>query len=1109
MDIQQVLCGLANPNESIRNESTNTIENLLDNNVNELVAQLIPIIESGEFAARQLGAVILSRAVNKDKHYYKNLNDESVTLAMNRMPAILKNEANLGMKLKLIYPICQLAKLVVDTKGWPEIFPFVAEMCGDEESVNKQTGLKLLSEMIIIFPAKMTEQAAGMLDLFKTHLENPDLDVKIACLNALCMFLGFVEDKGILTEFQICIPAMFTVVHEALQSGDYTQVEAALTEIVGLAQDKGTFLRPHLNDVGNTMLEIARNEDIEPDTRKSAMNVMVSMCESAAGMMRKEKEMLEAMIDVMFQFLLHIVEADDSWDSQDSEMINHGGEQAEGLGKAGEEAFLYTSAYIRGKVFLPLVMGRFSTLLNHEDWRMRRAGLVALALIGDGCKTEMMQNIGEIISGVTSYFGDEHYRVRFAATHCLASFAHDFVSDENLAAKFIKTTAETVFPALKQAMEQNADHPRIRAHAAMALIQMCNCFHCKPSILKPVAADLLQSLFTLINSGHKTCVENAFSAVASISQVITSDFNEYYEQFLELCINAFQSDDADTTLRARAIECLTVIAQSVGHEVFKKDSDKVIKMLLPAVENSTRDDEVQAMLIRSFGRLCSVMKEDFMPYVEIALPLLLADVNAEVNSVVEHADASMPGQETEGMFSFTQQVAGHGNVRLSMDTGAILRKTEAAQQLFQYVDALGPHFAPHIEKVAESVIPMMLYTKMAVVRLSAVSTVPKLFEAACKSKNQQLATTILVRTIPNFLELIGNEEEIAFDLATKLHASECLGVMLRICWDSQKSDCPVSMPVEVLPVMVNLIQASFESSLGRRGEILKEIQQDEDFDEEYQEEVEGLLEEETELFINLTDMLGFAMKTHKDTIMPLVEEKIMPMVQEWLGHEATSMTGNSLLQTALCVLIDIVEFNGESSKKYHMPLIEALNVKIAIDDYEIKQTCVYGYGVLAEVAGDVFTPYAKKAMELLMQWISAPEVPEEAIRFIDNSISAVARFVRFRPDLFAPAEYFPAILEKLPLTEDLIESRYLCTLLLDSFELEGFTEVAQLNMEPILFILASCLEDSQDEDEDHNLMKEEDKTRFKTLIESVMSNPEMAGCVSEQMKLILANAIEF
>ena len=89
--------------------------------------------------------------------------------------------------------------------------------------------------------------------------------------------------------------------------------------------------------------------------------------------------------------------------------------------------------------------------------------------------------------------------------------------------------------------------------------------------------------------------------------------------------------------------------------------------------------------------------------------------------------------EATGMQTAVVKVRGGQQMKISMNTTAIMEKQMAAKTFFEYMDALGVVMVDFIEPAAEKLMPLVIFKYSEEVRNSACFAVAKLFAAAVKA----------------------------------------------------------------------------------------------------------------------------------------------------------------------------------------------------------------------------------------------------------------------------------------------------------------------------------------------------------------------------------------
>lgn len=82
---------------------------------------------------------------------------------------------------------------------------------------------------------------------------------------------------------------MITVLGNALTSGDELEATAIMEHLVTIAQQQPMFFKSTIDDVVSAMLTVASAEGLEFSTRAMALELMVTLTETAPALARRCK----------------------------------------------------------------------------------------------------------------------------------------------------------------------------------------------------------------------------------------------------------------------------------------------------------------------------------------------------------------------------------------------------------------------------------------------------------------------------------------------------------------------------------------------------------------------------------------------------------------------------------------------------------------------------------------------------------------------------------------------------------------------------------------------------------------------------------------------------
>jgi hypothetical protein len=594
-------------------------------------------------------------------------------------------------------------------KEWAQLIPTIMEIATSQNNRTRELAYFAFSQMADYVGEGVRPYQQPACEFITAGLDDACADVRLAALRSMSAFLIVLESPAERGPFEALIPKQLQVISAALNDGEELGAREALQALLEIADVQPNFLRKNLVPVGEAMLTIAGTEDLDASTRQLGLEFLVTLAERSGGMMRKQMHLMKEAIPMAVTFICD-VEEDEEWASREEPEGAFGdAQEGDELSAFGEQAIDRLSVALGGKAVMPVTTAIIEELLNNkDDWKQRRAAFQTLALMGEGCAKHLKPQIAAVVGMVLPSFEDPHPRVRYAAIHCVGQLAVDFAGELH------RVAHKEVVAAIGAAMgELNAGCPRLQSHAASALINFCHPEYCEAPMITDHVQLLLENLFNLISTDTSVSVKTlAFTAVACVASVVEEDFSdEYYSIFMPLAKEVLNVDmgaepkgsfaaQAHLRLRARAIECIGIIGNSVGKMRFADDAKAVMEMLLAAqAEGLSADDPQTQSIIQSCARVCQCLGHDFLPYMPLVLPPLLEGARMRGGEIsVVDAEGAVPGQEEEeeeeGIDSVIVELRGIGLRKFSINTAALQEKVTACQMLIQYITNLGTSFMP-------------------------------------------------------------------------------------------------------------------------------------------------------------------------------------------------------------------------------------------------------------------------------------------------------------------------------------------------------------------------------------------------------------------------------
>uniref|UniRef100_A0A8H7Y6G7 TOG domain-containing protein n=1 Tax=Psilocybe cubensis TaxID=181762 RepID=A0A8H7Y6G7_PSICU len=383
------------------------------------------------------------------------------------------------------------------------------------------------------------------------------------------------------------------------------------------------------------------SHDERSTLRFSALEFMISLSEARPNMVRKVVGWTEVIVRACLEGMGELEEDGDvgEWLREDPSTASSSAE-TDAPPALYEQSLDRLACAMGGRAILPPAFQYIPSMMASYDWRVRHAGLMAIAAIGEGIGKVMQKELEKIVDLVTPMFNDSHPRVRYAACQCIGQLCTDL--EEIIQHRFHRQLFAVLIPALED------PEPRVHAHAASALINFCE--GVERDTLLPYLDPIVERLLKLLNPGgdqtqvRRYVQEQAITTLAMVADASEVTFGKHYPTIMPLLLNVLRNAEGPDyrKLRVKAMECAGLIAIAVGPDVFRPDSKTLVELLMHIQQgpHDPNDNQVGHYLIATWAKVCQALGPEFEPYLALVMPSLLATAGAK-------ADLSLYNDEDE------------------------------------------------------------------------------------------------------------------------------------------------------------------------------------------------------------------------------------------------------------------------------------------------------------------------------------------------------------------------------------------------------------------------------------------------------------------------------
>jgi len=1004
---EQLLGGLSSSDNTAR-----TQYELLFNETKKqpdlLCLQLVRAMRtSGAVETREMASILLRRVLTKDEvSLWANLQLQTQDGVKSELLKSLTEEGTKSITRKVCDIVCELAAGILEEGKWPELLPFLFQCVTNGTPTLKESALNIFAQLAEYIGEALVPHLAMLHGILRQSLADANRPIQLAALRACCCFVESLENPSDRAKFQDLLPAMLATLGGALSGGDEDDAQEALGLFVELAGSDPRFVKKHLSQVVDAMMTITEHNDLEDGTRVLATEFLVTLTEArdrAPGMMRKLPNFVPRLFTALCTFLLD-VEDDPEWHTCEKEEDGDSG-----LGEryeVGQECLDRIAIALGANSVLPCAAQLIPQLLaDQSDWRKRHAGLVALAQIAEGCSKGMLKDVaGAVGPCLQACVSDPHPRVRWAAVNAIGQLCTD------LGPRLQEKAHAQILPALLSAMEDKSH--RVQAHASAAMVNFSE--GCPPEHMALYLDGLMNKLMSMLQGGHKMVQEGALTALASVADNAQTAFAKYYSVVLPFLKQILISAEGKEhrMLRAKAVECISLVGMAVGKERFLTDAKEVMDLLMTLQQGGFEaDDATTSYMQQAWTRLCKCLGEDFIPYLTVVMPSLLKSAGLKPDVQITDVDDG-PGDDDE---DDEVEVISVGDKRIAIRTSVLEEKATACNMLCCYVDELKEGFFPYIQPTVETMVPLLDFYFHEDVRKAAVASLPDILRAGKAAQTTGKTTdpnyfkALVDYVVPPLVAALSKEPETEIQAAMLESLADCAGVAGELI--SQH-----------ITAMIEQFQKTLSNSLERRAERNKRAN-DEDFDAEEHEALQDEQAAEDEVFDQFAECVGSLLRSLNAPVLPLIE----PLLAQYVAPMLSPDRSPEERRIAVCVFDDVFEHAsaGGASLRYLDGFVGPCFAGCDDPDCDVRQASVYGVGVMAAAVGTHFANHVPRALQALAKVIQAPDArSEENLNATENAVSALGKLCEFQRNAIPGAEQVvPQWLSCLPLTEDCVEAR--------------------------------------------------------------------------------------
>ncbi|KAJ5172096.1 Importin subunit beta-3 [Penicillium capsulatum] len=999
--LSQLLRALGTPDNTVRSQAEDQLNNDWVQNKPEILLMGLAeqIAGAEDTLTRAFSAVLFRRIATKTrkdpatgeaKEVFLSLSAEQRVAIREKLVACLTTESVVDVQKKVGDAVAEIARQYSDDGDqWSELLQVLFQASQSPDSGLRETAFRIFTTTPSIIE-KQHEQA--VLGVFTKGFKDDNIAVRIAAMEAFAAMFRSIPKKS-QSQFFTVTPDLLHILPPLKESSESDELSAAFLALIELAEINPKMFKSAFGDLVKFSISVVGDKELSDQVRQNALELMATFADYAPNMCKKESEFAQEMVTQCLSLMTDVGADDDDaeeWNaSEDLEPeesdLNH---------IAGEQCMDRLANKLGGQAILQPAFMWIPRMMSSQAWRDRHAALMAISAISEGCRDLMVGELEQVLALVVPALRDPHPRVRYAGCNALGQMSTDFAG--TMQEKYHGTVLNNIIPVL------SCPEPRVQSHAAAALVNFCE--EAERSILEPYLEDLLSRLLDLLRSPKRYLQEQALSTIATIADSAETAFGQYYENLMPLLLNVLKEEQGKEyrLLRAKAMECATLIALAVGKERMGQDALNLVQILGHIQQNITDADDPQSQyLLHCWGRMCRVLGRDFVPYLPGVMPPLLTVAAAKADiQLLDDDDQIEQVEHDEGW----ELVPLKGKV-IGIKTSALEDKNTAIELITIYAQILEEAFEPYVLETMEKIaVPGLAFFFHDPVRVSAAKLIPQLLNSFKKAHGNQS---------PGFGDMWNKVAEKIIEVLSAEPTVDTLAEMYQCFYESVEVVGRNSLTPQHLQAFVTSAKSTLEDYQMRVKQRLEEQAELEEGDEENLE-YEYAVEDDQNLLSDMNKAFHTIFKNQGTTFLPAWQQ-LMQFYDNFITSQDPTQR-----QWALCIMDDVLEFCGEESWAFKDHIMQPLAAGLQDDNAANRQAAAYGVGVAAQKGGAAWADFVALSIPSLFQVTQHPQSrTEEHVFATENASASIAKILHFNASKVQGAqEVATNWLETLPITFD-------------------------------------------------------------------------------------------
>uniref|UniRef100_A0A8D3CRY7 Importin 4 n=1 Tax=Scophthalmus maximus TaxID=52904 RepID=A0A8D3CRY7_SCOMX len=858
---------------------------------------------------------------------------------------------------------------------WPALLEFLNQSTKSDNPHDRQVGLLLLNKVMDSNPEPFKPHYCQLLQLFSAVLQDHNNPTALYyCILTLTTRLNIL--LPLQNQMRSIIPSLIVALKQLIKA-DQDQASEAMEVFNELMESEVSIIVPHVAEIVRFFLEVGSDATLSDSLRVKALSCITFLIKLKSKTVLKQK-LLNPILQAIFPVLVAAPppgeqdpedDEDDSGDSADNDNPKH------------------CAVKIERKLFQQLMPLTQACLASDNPYQ-RKGGLLCLAVLAEGCADHIRTKmLSQMLQAVCQSLSDSNQVVRCAGLFALGQFS------EHLQPEVSKYCTE-LMPLLLGYLS-SLNQAKV-GHVTKAFYALENFLENLGPDIEPYLPTLMDTMFSALNNTENLKIrELAVSAIGAIANAAKELLVPYFPPVIE-SLKGFLTATTEEmrSLQTQSLDTLSVLARTIGKDVFGPLAAECVQLGLNLTD-TIDDPDLRRCTYSLYSAVSTVSPDCLTPHLTAITTVMLLALKSNEGITVYNIhktfvlldDDNEDDKEEVDLEDFPEDEAEveadiHDVAGFSVENAFIDEKEDAC-------DALGEIF-PH-EDVRRAAFGAMGQFCRAQ---------HKVWKENPSEVNHQALLKLLDLVLPCFVETVRAEQERQVVMAIL----ETMNNVIKSCKEEVFRD----------PSRLKQISYVIRDVLKKKT-VCQDGGADEADDEDQQAEYDAMLQEFAGEGIPL-----LASSVPADSFAPFLND-LLPLIMSKAKSSCTVAERSFSVGTIGEILQSLASVSGGRGVAGRLSnrLLPVLVAGVRDSDAEVRNNSVFGLGCMAQAAG----PIVVSDYPMMLSVFSNMLTKESDLRVIDNLCAALCRMILSNIDAVPLEQVVPALVDRLPLKEDLEENK--------------------------------------------------------------------------------------